>query len=106
MATSALIVIDMLDPYVHDDADELAANVEDIVDPLRLLIDRARESDAELVYVNDNYGDFSASRDQLIDRALGGRYPELGDAALRTMQRNMRAEIVRAAERLDDVSVD
>jgi nicotinamidase-related amidase len=77
MGSSALIVIDMLNPYEHDDADELAAHVADIVDPLRRLIDRARESDVELVYVNDNYGDFAASRDQLIERALAGRRPEL-----------------------------
>ena len=77
MASSALIVIDMLNPYDHDDADELAAHVDDIVDPLRRLIERARESDAELVYVNDNYGDFSASRDQLVERALAGGHPEL-----------------------------
>jgi nicotinamidase-related amidase len=77
MATSALIVIDMLNPYDHADADELAANVEDMVDPLRLLIDRACESDAELVYVNDNYGDFAAGRDQLVDAALNGRRRDL-----------------------------
>jgi nicotinamidase-related amidase len=32
--------------------------------------------------------------------------PDLGDAALRMMQRNMRAEIVRSGELLDGVSVD
>ena len=75
--SSALIVIDMLNPYDHDDADELAAHVQAIVDPLRGLIDAARECDAELVWVNDNYGDFAASRDQLVERALSGRHPEL-----------------------------
>jgi nicotinamidase-related amidase len=70
MAPSALIVIDMLNPYEHEDADELAANVEGMVAPLRELIERARESDVELVYVNDNYGDFAASRDDIVDRAL------------------------------------
>jgi nicotinamidase-related amidase len=77
MGSSALIVIDMLNPYDHEDADELAGHVEDIVDPLRRLVERARESDTELVYVNDNYGDFAASRDQLVERALSGRHPEL-----------------------------
>lgn len=77
MGSSALIVIDMLNPYDHDDADELAAQVERIVDPLRRLIDGTRESDAELVWVNDNYGDFAAGRDQLVERALRGRHPEL-----------------------------
>ena len=77
MSSCALIVIDMLNPYEHDDADELAAHVEDIVAPLRRLIDGACESDTELVSVNDNYGDFAAGRDQLVERALGGRHPEL-----------------------------
>jgi nicotinamidase-related amidase len=77
MASSALIVIDMLNPYDHEDADELASHVGDIVDRVRRLIDRAREADAELVYVNDNYGDFAASREQLVERALRGRHPEL-----------------------------
>ena len=77
MASSALIVIDMLNPYDHADAEELAAHVEDIVGPLSRLIDGARESDLELVYVNDNYGDFAASRDQMVERALSGRHPEL-----------------------------
>ncbi len=77
MASSALIVIDMLNPYDHADADELAAHVEDIVAPLGRLLDAARDSDIELVYVNDNYGDFAASRDQLVERALDGRRPEL-----------------------------
>jgi nicotinamidase-related amidase len=77
MAPSALIVIDMLNPYEHRDADELAANVEGMVTPLRGLIERAHESDVELVYVNDNYGDFAASRDDIVERAVGGRHPEL-----------------------------
>jgi nicotinamidase-related amidase len=76
-SSSVLIVIDMLNPYEHDDADELAAHVADIVDPMRRLIERARESEAELVYVNDNYGDFTASRGQLVERACSGRHPEL-----------------------------
>jgi nicotinamidase-related amidase len=77
MAPSALIVIDMLNPYEHEDADELAANVQGMVAPLRELIERALESDVELVYVNDNYGDFAASRDDIVERAVGGRHPEL-----------------------------
>jgi nicotinamidase-related amidase len=77
MATSALIVIDMLNPYEHDDADELAANVEELVAPLRGLIAGVDDADAELVYVNDNYGDFAASRDDIVEGALGGRRPDL-----------------------------
>ena len=77
MAGTALIVIDMLNPYDHEDADELAANVEGIVEPLAGLIAKAQESDVELVYVNDNYGDFAATGRDVIERALAGRHPEL-----------------------------
>jgi nicotinamidase-related amidase len=77
MASSALIVIDMLNPYEHEDADELAGNVEAIVAPLGQLVESAHESELELVYINDNYGDFAASRDDLVERAVGGRHPEL-----------------------------
>jgi nicotinamidase-related amidase len=77
MGTTALIVIDMLNPYEHEDADALAANVEPVVAPLAELIAGVHESDAEVVYVNDNYGDFAARRDDLVERALGGRRGDL-----------------------------
>ena len=74
---AALVVIDMLNPYEHEDAEDLARNVEPVVEPLASLIARAREADVELIYVNDNHGNFAASRDDLVVRALGGRRPEL-----------------------------
>jgi nicotinamidase-related amidase len=77
MAGIALIVIDMLNPYDHADADELAANVEGMVEPLAELIAHAREAEVEVIYVNDNYGDFAASRDDIVQRALAGRHREL-----------------------------
>jgi len=73
----ALLVIDMLNPYEHEDADRLADNVKDIVDPLAALIARAQKSDVELVYVNDNYGDFAATAGELVKRALAGRHHDL-----------------------------
>jgi nicotinamidase-related amidase len=78
-----MIVIDMLNPYDHEDAEPLADHVEEIVEPLRELVGRARESDdVQLVYVNDNYGDFSAGRQDLIERALHGRRPEVVEPIL------------------------
>ena len=80
---AALIVIDMLNPYDHEDADELADNVEPILAPLAELIAGAREDDEiELVYVNDNYGDFAATRDDIVRRALDGRHPDLVEPIL------------------------
>ncbi|GAA3947031.1 cysteine hydrolase [Actinomadura viridis] len=78
MSTVALVVIDMMNPYDHEDADLLAASVEKVVEPLRDLVGRARgRDDVRLLYVNDNQGDFSASPADIVDRALRGRRPDL-----------------------------
>jgi nicotinamidase-related amidase len=68
----------MLNAFEHEDAEVLAPNVAAIVDPLAELIKQARErDDVELVYVNDNYGDFTATRDDLVRQALDGAHREL-----------------------------
>jgi nicotinamidase-related amidase len=78
MPSAALLVVDMLNPYDHEDADVLADHAARIVEPLAGLIERAREDDAvEVIYVNDNMGDFAATRHDLVRRALDGRRPEL-----------------------------
>lgn len=77
MEKAALVVCDMLNPYGHEDADALAGNVARMVQVLAGLVHEAREADVELVYVNDNYGDFTATRHDLVRRALDGRRPEL-----------------------------
>ena len=78
MSDVALLVIDMLNTYRHEDAEPLADNVADIVDPLAELISRARDrDDVDLIYVNDNYGDFTAEFDDLVEAALHGERPEL-----------------------------
>ena len=47
--------------YQHPDAEKLIPNVAEIIDSLTDLVVRAHDSDdVDLVYVNDNYGDFSA----------------------------------------------
>ncbi|WP_433257447.1 cysteine hydrolase family protein [Streptosporangium sp. CA-135522] len=73
----AVVVMDMLNTYDHEDAEALAANVECIVEPLAGLIERTRRADVELVFVNDNQGDFSATRGDLVRRALAGKRPDL-----------------------------
>ena len=77
MSDLAVIVIDMLNPYDHEDADQLADHVEQAVGPLGELIASAHDAQAHLIYVNDNHGDFGASRQDLVERALGGRRPDL-----------------------------
>ena len=74
----AVLVIDMLNTYRHDDAELLAPNVAEIIDPMVGLISVARErDDVDLIYVNDNYGDFTADHNDIVRSALEGERPEL-----------------------------
>lgn len=78
MGDTTVLVIDMLNDYDHPDAELLTANVEKIVDPLADLIRRSRGSDAiDLVYVNDNHGDFTAEYSDIVRSALDGKRPDL-----------------------------
>ncbi|MEA2367532.1 MAG: hypothetical protein QOH38_250, partial [Thermoleophilaceae bacterium] len=57
----ALVVVDMLNAYDHEDADQLTENVEPVVPRIRELLDRARDAGVEVIYVNDNYGHWNSS---------------------------------------------
>jgi nicotinamidase-related amidase len=73
-----LVVIDMLNTYDHEDADKLAASVEEVLPNIVALRDRALEHDDVLVvYVNDNHDDWQVGRATLIDQALEGERPAL-----------------------------
>jgi nicotinamidase-related amidase len=74
---SALLVIDMLNPYEHEDAEPLKESVRECLPAMQALIERARDSELLTVYVNDNHGDWSAARRELSERALKGAAPEL-----------------------------
>jgi nicotinamidase-related amidase len=78
----ATIVIDMLNPYDHEDGEELAAQVKDRIEPIRGLIDATPGAGAQLVYVNDNYEDFTATSKDLGAAAMKGRHPELVEPIL------------------------
>jgi nicotinamidase-related amidase len=74
----ALIVVDMLNRYDHEDADLLVESVRERVPAMRRMIGAAREhDDTLLVYVNDCFGEWSANAPKLVDHALGGRAPDL-----------------------------
>jgi nicotinamidase-related amidase len=77
MALTALIVIDMLNHYEHDDADLLMDDVKRILPSLERLIHEARSREIGTIYVNDNHGDWSAGRPELVERALAGVAPHL-----------------------------
>jgi nicotinamidase-related amidase len=77
---SAVVVVDMLNHYDHEDADRLMPSVRTALPAMRELLARAQAQDVPIVYVNDNHGDWSACRPDLVERALKGRAPELVEA--------------------------
>lgn len=78
MSKCALLVIDMFNNYRHQDAGELALNVASIVEPLTCLISRTKvREDVDLIYVNDNHGDFGSGPSAIVQAALEGNRPDL-----------------------------
>jgi nicotinamidase-related amidase len=80
--SSALLVIDMLNPYEHEDAEPLKESVRGCLPAMQALIERAGKADLLTVYVNDNHGDWSAARRELSRHALEGAAPELVEPIL------------------------
>jgi nicotinamidase-related amidase len=80
--STALLVIDMLNRYEHDDAGALAESVGESVPNIRRLLDAARQQDSTVVYVNDNHGEWTADRRELADWALQGSRPDLVEPIL------------------------
>jgi len=78
VGVTAVLVIDMLNAYRHEDAELLIPQVADIIDPLVGVIAAARQrDDVDLIYINDNYGDFTADHDDIVRSALQGERPNL-----------------------------
>lgn len=67
--------MDMLNAYEHDDADVLAESVRAAIPQIAALIERARSDEAPIVYVNDNYGDWNSSSEELAETAIRAGIP-------------------------------
>jgi nicotinamidase-related amidase len=76
------VVIDMLNPYQHEDAERLTESVADVIAPISRLVARAEEEGADVIYVNDNHGDWNSSPEELADSALNGARPDLVEPVL------------------------
>lgn len=94
-AGTALIVVDVLNRYEHPDAEPLRRSMAEAAPAMSTLIGQAADRGIDVVYVNDNYGDWSAGREQLCEWALGGTDPALvepllpsGEAAFVTKARH------------------
>jgi nicotinamidase-related amidase len=76
---AALIVIDMLNTYEHADGEPLKQSARRVVPAIAGLLAKAREQEARIVYVNDNHGDWTAGRSELVERTRTTAGPDLVD---------------------------
>jgi len=76
-AGRALVVIDMINTYDHEDAELLVPSVRRVVPVLAELIGRAREADVPVVYANDNFGLWRSHHGELVDTALARPHADL-----------------------------
>jgi nicotinamidase-related amidase len=79
---SALLVIDMLNTYEHADSDPLAESAADAVPSIAALEEKAGEAEVPVIYVNDSYGDWNTSSQELAEKAMAGAHPELVEPIL------------------------
>jgi nicotinamidase-related amidase len=66
----ALLVIDVLNDFRHDGGDRLLASFRGRASGLITALNHARANGIPVVYVNDNYGDWSGDRASLLARAV------------------------------------
>jgi nicotinamidase-related amidase len=77
MARRALVVIDMINTYDHEDAERLRDSAERAVPVLGELVERARDAGAPVIYVNDNFGQWRSDQNALVEDALASEHASL-----------------------------
>jgi hypothetical protein len=77
VSRAALIVIDMITSYDFPDAEKLIPSVEETLPVMREAIDRARSDGVLTIYVNDHYGKWRSSSDELVEQALQSPHRDL-----------------------------
>lgn len=73
LAKHALLLIDLITDFDFDDGEQLWKQTQKIIDPLVLLIEKARLSDIPVVYVNDNYGHWKEDFDRQVSRVVASK---------------------------------
>jgi nicotinamidase-related amidase len=76
-AKTALLVVDLIATYDFEDAERLIESVREAVPNVRTLVERARAQDVDVIYVNDNYGDWRSSSSELVEKALKSEHGDL-----------------------------
>jgi len=68
----ALIVVDVIDRFEHDDGDSLLASYRSRLQGLRAALAAARTRELPVIYANDHHGRWDGDRTALIEAAEGG----------------------------------
>jgi nicotinamidase-related amidase len=69
----ALLVVDAINEFEHEDADKLLASFRERADGLRTALERARADGIPVIYVNDDYGRHDGDAPGLVRRASEGK---------------------------------
>jgi nicotinamidase-related amidase len=77
MPRRALVVIDMINTYDHEDAERLRASAEEVVPVIGALLERARDASAPVIYVNDNFGQWRSDQRALVENAIESEHGSL-----------------------------
>src|SRR3954453_18098721 len=77
MPRRALVVIDMINTYDHEDAERLRQSAEHAVPVIGRLVERGREAGAPVLHVNDNFGQWPPDQAPLVKDALAGEHAAL-----------------------------
>ncbi|MEU6848118.1 isochorismatase family cysteine hydrolase [Streptomyces sp. NPDC046716] len=80
--SAALIVIDMINTYDHQDADLLLPAARRVVPVIAELLAAARARGVPVVYANDNFGQWRSHHGELVDAALAGPHADLVEPVL------------------------
>lgn len=71
LSSTALILVDVLSSYEHEDAEPLMESVERTLPQMEALVREAKERDVLTVYVNDNHEDWTQDRHTLMESLKG-----------------------------------
>ncbi|MDG4857989.1 cysteine hydrolase [Streptomyces sp. T-3] len=77
MGETALIVIDMINTYDHEDADLLLPSARTAVPAAVRLIEKARRAEIPVIYANDNFGQWRSHHGEILNTALAGPHADL-----------------------------
>ena len=69
-AKTALLLIDLVSDFSFQDGDKLWKQTRKVIDPIAALTNKARSLDIPVVYVNDNFGEWSEDFQSQVTRII------------------------------------